>query len=160
MGCALTHSTVPERSWVLVAASINSPRHSKGVAQAQGSPGVQSLKGAGDKLQDIPSRAHLDSKTRDQPTCEAAQGWAQSCWAEGWVEVPTEAAESSWDPLGALGVCWGFFTGTSKLQQATAGKLEELEDSVSMRRMAAGRFIPTARSSSMQSSACWVSEGD
>lgn len=76
------------------------------------------------------------------------------------MEVPTEAAESSWDPLGALGVGWGFFTGTSKLQQVTAGKLEELQDSVSMRRMAAGRFIPTACSSSVQSSACWVSEGD
>lgn len=33
-GCALTHNTVPDHSWVLVAAS----RHSKGVAQAQVSP--------------------------------------------------------------------------------------------------------------------------
>lgn len=69
------------------------------------------------------------------------------------MEVPTEAAQSTWDPLGALGICWGFFTVTSKLQQVPARKLEEQQDGVSMRRVAAGRFIPIACSSSMQSSA-------
>lgn len=38
------------------------------------------------------------------------------------MDVPTEAAQSIWDPLGALGsFCLGFFTGTSKLQRWEAG---------------------------------------
>lgn len=63
---------------------------------------------------------------------------------------------------GTLWMLWEFVgvfsTGTSKLQQARGGKLEEQQDSVSMRRVAAGRFIPIA-CSSMQSSVCCVNEG-
>lgn len=64
--------------------------------------------------------------------------------------------------LGMLWVLWecvGSFS-LEKLQQIRGRQLEEQQDGVSMRRVAAGRFIPSACSSSMQSSACCVNEGD
>lgn len=42
--------------------------------------------------------------------------------AEDWVDVPTEAAQSTWDPLDALGICWGIFHWNFK---AAAGQRRE-----------------------------------
>lgn len=56
--------------------------------------------GQGDPAQDVLSPG---SKTR--------AGFRWSCWVEGWVDVLTEAAQSTLDPLSVWGVCWGFSLG-------------------------------------------------